>query len=158
MSIGREAIYSALFAQLESILLSTASPTPGPLQYMDRRPVPESGLQQEEYPAGFLIEAGEIYDRSVRFRPATVHLLANLSVVSLQGEVPDVTDVITLNNLADAIEDAIQSACISTAQNILSGLVQEAWINHRQLTITGSYPQRISKQIFMVEMVLPHSR
>jgi hypothetical protein len=157
MSIGREAIYSAFFAQISAILLSTATP-PGPLQYMGRRPITESSLQQEQYPAGSFLEMGEIYDRSVLFAPAKVSLLANLSIISFQGEVPDETNVTVLNNLADAVEDAIQSACISTAQNVLGGLVQEAWINHRQLVIVGSYPQRISKQVFSIEMVLPHSR
>ena len=58
MAIGREAIYSAFFAQIEAILLNTAMPTPGPLGYMGRRPVDVAGLQQEQYPAGFFMEAG----------------------------------------------------------------------------------------------------
>lgn len=156
--IGRELIYSAFFLQLKNILLSTAVPTPGPLNYMGRRPVPDSQLMPEQYPAGFLIEVGETYDRSRLFAPAKVSLLCNLTVISLQGDVPDETNVTDLNNLADAIESAIQSACGPTAQNTLGGLVQQAWINHRQLVITGSYPQRFSKQTFLVELVLPHSR
>lgn len=157
MAIGREAIYSAFFAQLEAILMSNANP-PGPFNYSGRRPVPDTQLAQEQYPAFFVLEQGEIYDRSTLFAPAKVSLLCNLSVVSLHGEVPDETAVTDLNNLADAVEDAVQSACGPTAQNTLSGLVQQAWINHRTLTITGSYPQHISKMNFGVELVLPHSR
>jgi len=152
--LGREAIYSAFFAQLKTALMA---PT-GPFNYSGRRPVPDSGLSEEQYPAFMMLEQGEIYDRSVLFAPARVSLLCNLSVISMQGEVPDETNVTFLNNLADAVEDAIQGACGPTAQLTLSGLVQECWINHRTLVITGSYPQRQSKQNFGIEIVLPHSR
>lgn len=158
MALGREAIYSAMYAQLQAILLMTATPTPGPFQFSARRPVTDSGLGAEQYPAFFFIEQGEAYDRSVTFRPAKVSLFARLSCVSLQGDVDDESNVTQLNNLADAVEDAVQNACGPTAQNTLGGLVQQAWINHRNLTITGSRPQRMSKQDFSIEMVLPHSR
>jgi hypothetical protein len=152
--IGRERIYSTFFTQLSTALLS---PT-GSFNYGGRRPVPDTQLAEEQYPAFFLLETGEIYDRSVLFAPARVSLLCNLSIVTLQGEVPDETNVTNLNNLADAVESAIQNACGPTADLTLSGLVQDAWINHRQLIITGSYPQRQSKQNFGIEFVLPHSR
>lgn len=158
MAIGREAIYSAFFNQLSPILLQSPSNPSGLFFYGGRRPVPDTQLGEEQYPAFFLLEQGEIYDRSVLFAPARVSLLCNLSVVSLQGEVPDETNVTNLNDLADAVENAIQSACQPTGQLILGGLVQQAWINHRTLTITGAYPQRMSKQNFGIEMVLPHSR
>lgn len=157
MAIGREAIWSAFFAQLNAILLSSAMP-PGPFNYSGRRPVTDQGLGAEQYPAFFLMETGEIYDRGVLYAPAKVSLLGNLSVVSDMGDIQDETAVTQLNNLADSVEDAIQSACGSTAQNTLSGLVQQAWINHRNLVITGSYPQRMAKMNFGVELVLPHSR
>jgi hypothetical protein len=165
--IGREAIWSAFFAQLQGILLSangaaqagkTVPSPPGPMNYMGRRPVPDTQMAEEQYPAAFLIEVGETYDRSRLFAPAKVSLLGNLTVLSAHGEVPDETNVTDLNNLADAVESAIQSACGPTVQNTLGGLVQQAWINHRQLVITGAYPQRLSKQTFLVELVLPHSR
>lgn len=151
--IGREAIYSAFFAQLSTALLA-----PGPFNYGGRRPVPDTQLAEEQYPAFFLLEQGEIYDRTVLFAPARVSLMCNLSIVSLQGEVPDETNVTNLNNLADLVESAIQNACGPTADVTLAGLVQDAWINHRNLVITGSYPQRQSKQNFGIEFVLPHSR
>ena len=152
--IGREAIWSAFFAQLSAALLAPI----GPCNYGGRRPTPDTQLAAEQYPAFFLLEQGEIYDRSVLFAPARVSLLGSLSIVTLQGDVPDETEVTNLNNLADAIESAVQAACDATASNTLGGLVQNAWINHRTLVITGSYPQRISKQNFGIELVLPHSR
>lgn len=155
--LGRETIYAAFFAQLQAILLSTANP-PGPFNYMARRPIPDGSLGAEQYPALSMIEQGEIYDRSRLFAPARVSLLCNLSVVTIQGDVEDETNVTNLNNLADAVESAVQSACGATAQNTLGGLVQQAWINHRTLTITGSLPQRFCKQNFGVEIILPHSR
>jgi hypothetical protein len=154
MAIGRERIYSAFYTQIAALLLAPN----GPFEYGGRRPLGSNSLQAEQYPAFFFMESGEIYDRSILKAPATVSLLATLSVISMQGEVPDETSVADLNNLADTVEDAIQSACISTAQNILGGLVQEAWIINRNLVITGSYPNREAKQNFTIEIVLPHSR
>lgn len=153
--VGRETIYSAFFTQLNAALLQVNG---GPFNYSGRRPVPDTQLAEEQYPAFFLLEAGEIYDRSRLFAPAKVTLMANLSVVTLQGEVPDETNVTNLNNLADTVESAIQDLAGPTAQLTLNGLVQECWINHRTLVIAGSYPQRTSKQNFMIEMILPHSR
>jgi hypothetical protein len=152
--IGREAIYSAFFAQLKAALVTPTSP----FNYAGRRPVPDTDLAEEQYPAFFMMEAGEIYDRSVLFAPARVSLLCTISVVSLQGEVPDETNVSNLNNLADAVESAIQDSVGPTADLTLGGLVQECWITHRTLTITGSSSQRQSKQNFGIEIVLPHSR
>lgn len=152
--LGRENIYSAFFAQLKAALVTPTSP----FNYAGRRLVPDTDLAEEQYPAFFMMEAGEIYDRSVLFAPARVSLLCTISVVSLQGEVPDETNVSNLNNLADAVESAIQDSVGPTADLTLGGLVQECWITHRTLTITGSSSQRQSKQNFGVEIVLPHSR
>lgn len=157
--IGREAIYSALFAQLSAVLLVTSTPTPGPFNYGGRRPVTDSGLGAEQYPAFLMMETGEIWDRTTLFAPATVSLLVTLSIQTVQGDVPDEEAVPALNNLADYVESAIENGGTDcTGANTLGGLVQKCWINHRQLVVTGSYPQRIFKQNFMIEMVLPHSR
>lgn len=154
MALGREKIYSAFFAQIYNILLA-----PGALfLYGGRRPVTLNGLSPDQYPAFFFMETGEIYDRTVLRAPARVSLLATLSIVSILGDIHDETNVPQLNNLADAVEDAVQRACEPTAQNILGGLVQQAWINHRQVVITGSYPQQTSTQNMGIEIVLPHSR
>ncbi|MDA8051034.1 MAG: hypothetical protein M0002_13710 [Rhodospirillales bacterium] len=154
MPLGREAIYSALFQQISALLLSPA----GPFQYAGRRPVSISTLGAEQYPAFVLVEKGEIYDRSRLFAPARVTLLADLFIYSIHGDVPDESDVANLNALADAVEDAVQAACGPTAQNTLAGLVQEAWIEGRQIVTPGSYAQRQSEQVMGLAVVLPHSR
>jgi len=154
MALGREQIYSALFAQISALLLSPA----GPFQYAGRRPVSIGTLGAEQYPAFVLVEKGEDYDRSRLFAPAKVTLFADLYIWTLQGDVPDESDVSNLNTLADAVEDAVQSACGQTAQNTLSGLVQEAWILGRQVVTPGSYAQRQSEQIMGLAVTLPHSR
>lgn len=153
--LGREAIYSALFAQLSAALLGVGKP----FNYGGRRPVTDTALSAEQYPAFLMMETGELWNRSVLFSPATVSLLVTLSIQTVQGDVPDEQAVPALNNLADFVESAIEDGGTDcTGANTLGGLVQKCWINHRQLIVTGSYPQRIFKQNFMIEIVLPHSR
>jgi hypothetical protein len=154
VALGREPIYSALFAQLAALL---AWPL-GPFNYAGRRPVSMGTIAAEQYPAFVLVEKGENYDRSRLFTPTKVTLLADLFIYSLQGEVPDESDVAALNMLADAVEDAVQAACGPTAQNTLGGLVQEAWILGRQVVTPGSYAQRQSEQVMSLAVTLPHSR
>ncbi len=154
MALGREAIYATLFSQLAALLVWPA----GPFNYAGRRPVSMSTIAPEQYPAFVLVEKGENYDRSRLFAPAKVTLLADLFIYSLQGEVPDESDVAALNILADAVEDAVQASCGPTAQNTLGGLVVEAWILGRQVTTPGSYAQRQSEQIMGLAVTLPHSR
>lgn len=154
MALGREAIYSALFNQIAAILLQPA----GPFNYAGRRPVSIGTLGAEQYPALVLVEKGEDYDRSRLYAPARVTLYADLHVYSMQGDVPDESDVTNLNALADAVEDAVQAACGPTAQNTLEGLVQEAWILGRQVVTPGSYAQRQSEQVMGLAVTLPHSR
>lgn len=60
--VGREAIYSAFFTQLNAALLQVNG---GPFNYSGRRPVPDTQLAEEQYPAFFLLEAGEMYDLSL---------------------------------------------------------------------------------------------
>lgn len=154
MALGREAIYSALFAQIGGLLAAPA----GPFNYAGRRPVSMGTIAAEQYPAFVLVEKGEEYDRSRLFAPAKVMLLADLFIYSLQGEVPDENDVSALNDLADAVENAVQAACGPTAQNTLGGLVLEAWILGRQVVTPGSYAQRQSEQVMGLAVTLPHSR
>lgn len=154
MSLGREAVYAALFTQISALLVAPD----GPFQYAGRRPVSIGTLAAEQYPAFVLVEKGEDYDRSRLFAPAKVTLFADLFIYSMMGDVPDESDVSALNRLADAVEDAVQAACGPTAQNTLGGLVQEAWILGRQVVTPGSYAQRQSEQIMGLAVTLPHSR
>lgn len=154
MALGREAIYQALFSQISALIMAPA----GPFQYAGRRPVSIGTLGAEQYPAFVLVERGENYDRSRLFAPAKVTLFADLFIYAMQGDVPDESDVSNLNALADAVEDAVEAACGATAQNVLGGLVQEAWILGRQVVTPGSYAQRQSEQVMGLAVTLPHSR
>ena len=51
--LGREAVYSAFFAQLKAALVTPTSP----FNYAGRRPVPDTDLAEEQYPAFFMMEA-----------------------------------------------------------------------------------------------------
>lgn len=154
MAIGREQIYATLFLQLRQVLLFPN----GPFNYMGRRPVPIARLELSQYPSLILVEESEAYLRDHLFAPAKVILAASLIIQDAEGIDPTEQNVPSLNNLADAVEDALQSFCQPTAQNILNGLVQQAWIEGRQVVITGSYPQKWSEQVMGIKMVLPHSR
>jgi hypothetical protein len=154
VGIGREAIYSTFFGQLQGVLLA---PT-GPFGYMGRRAVSLGGLAPEQYPAFFFLEIGEIYDRKVLMRPARVTIQASGVIQSMHGLIPDDSSTADLNNLADAVEDAVNSACGRTAQNTLNGLVQEAWIDSRQMVLPATYANQWSEQVMGITMVLPHSR
>jgi hypothetical protein len=154
MALGRELIYSTFFSQITTLLLYPA----GPFNYMGRRSIGLGKLANEQYPAFLFLEAGEDYDRKVLFRPARVTLFAKGIIQSLHGQIPDESMNARLNDLADIVEDAIQAACSPTAQNTLNGLVQQAWINNRQVTIPPGYSNRWAEQILGIEIVLPHSR
>ena len=154
MALGRELIYSTLFEQLKQVLLYPA----GPFNYMGRRPVPISKLGLEFYPALILVESTEEYQRSVLYAPAKVILGVVGIIQSYEGAEQTEANVTELNDLADAVEDAIQDYCTSTAQNILGGLVQQAWIEGRQVVVSGAWPEKWSEQFMGIKIVLPHSR
>lgn len=154
MALGREAIYAALFSEISALLVAPA----GPFRYAGRRPVSLGMLAAEQYPAFVMIERGEEYDRSRIFAPAKVTLQADLVLYSLLGEVPDECAVRALNDLADAVENAVQQASGPTVQNTLGGLVQEAWILGRQVVTPGAYAERQSEQVMRLAATLPHSR
>jgi len=154
MALGREQIYATIVAQLTQVLLFPA----GPFQYIGRRPVPIGTLALEQYPALILMESAEEYMRHTLFAPAKVILTMVALIQALDGVVANEESVAVLNNLADAVEDALQSYCGPTAQNVLGGLSQRAWIEGRQNVIPASYPQKFSEQYISIKIVLPHSR
>ena len=151
-SVGREAIYEALFQLLNQQLLS---PT-GPYLYSSRRRMPASQITTDNSPAFFLTEEGEIYDRSVLSAPTKVTLLAHVHIISIIND-PLAIPAITINDLADAVENAINMNVISTSQQILSGLVQEAWINSRQVQSIATLENRYSEQDILLEVILGRS-
>jgi hypothetical protein len=153
--IGREAIYSRFFGYLKAQL---HDPTGSPFKYCNRRYRPAGQQGQEEYPLFYCVGAGEEYDRSTLFAPAKITLFAHITIQTLDGDDPDVVPEIALNNLADAVEDAVTAVASRTGQSILGGLVQEAWVNGRQTHNPATSSGRYSEQIMAVEMILPRIR
>lgn len=149
MALGRENIYVAFFAQLNSILLTSVG---GSFAYSSRRYKPLGNAAKELYPVFYLVEDGETYDRSVLFVPAKVILHSSIIIQTVTND-PKSIPATELNNLADEVENAINSFCGPTAQNILGGLVQEAWINNRQMKIAASIQERWSEQTLMIDLV-----
>ncbi|MDE2100861.1 MAG: hypothetical protein KGL39_26680 [Patescibacteria group bacterium] len=151
MSLGRESIYSSFFNLLKSQLIA---PT-GPFFFGSRRYRPPGQLGQAQYPAFFLTEVGEDYDRSVLYAPANVKLFAHITIQTINGNDPNAITATEINDMADAVEDAVSAAATETGQNILNGKVQEAWINGRQAQVIASISARYSEQVMGVEIVLP---
>lgn len=153
MAVGREAIYQAVFDQLNSVLLVANG---GPFRFSSRRYAPVGTLGSGSYPAFFLTEMGEDYDRSVLFRPANVTLFAHV-IIQTREQAKNVITATEVNNLADAVEDALLAFVQTTGQNTLNGLVQEAWINSRQIQAIASIKAEFSEQDLTVEIVLPEA-
>lgn len=150
-SLGREEIYAAFFKVMEAELLA---PT-GPMSFMSRRYRPPGQLGQSQYPAMFLTEVGEEYDRSVLYAPASVKLFAHATIQTVNGNDPNAITATEVNNLADAVENAVSSTAKKTGQTILEGLVQEAWINGRQAQVIASSSARYSEQVIAIEIITP---
>jgi hypothetical protein len=154
MALGREQIYATFFSQLKQQL----QVQPGALfNYCGRRSVSVGGLPVNSYPAFFLLEKGEEYERQVLFKPANVTLFATGLIQSLQGVQRDDSAIKAMNNLADYVEDAVQAASDSTATNTLNGLVQKVWIVGRQVTIPPSFGNKWIVQEVGIAIALPHS-
>lgn len=153
--IGREAIYGRFFAYLKAQLHDAAN---APFRYCNRRYRPPGQQSQEAYPLFYSVGAGEEYDRATLYVPAKVTLFAHITIQTLDGDDPEVVTETELNNLADAVEDAITAVASDTGQSILGGLVQEAWINGRQTHNPATSSGRYSEQIIAVELIRPRIR
>jgi hypothetical protein len=105
-----------------------------------------------------MTEAGEDYDRSVLLAPANVSLFVHIAIQTNDGTNPDTITAIAMNDLADAVEEAVTSATSRTGQSILGGLVQEAWVNGRQVVTAASSSNPFSEYVMATEIVLPRSR
>ncbi len=158
MALGREAIYAALFSALQKALLAPAPP--GFAQAL-RRPLnlaapPLIGT----FPAFALVEAGEGYDRPSAFLPARVMLTPSLYIYMMTTvkEPTDTTQTAAFNDLADAVEDAINDLADSTASVTLGGLVQKVRLGGRQVVTPPSEFNAVAAQRFALQIVLPHSR
>lgn len=149
VAIGREAIYEALFQTLTQSLVSLN----GPFKFASRRRMPMSQITTDNAPAFFLTEEGEVYDRSVLTAPTKVTLLAHVHIIAIIND-PLEVPAFTMNDLADAVETAVTTGIMSTSQQILNGLVQEAWINSRQVQSIATLESRYSEQDILIEVVL----
>jgi hypothetical protein len=154
VALGREAIYASFFKLLETQLVAPG----GPFNYGNRRYRAAGQLGASQYPAFFLTEAGEDYDRSVLYAPANVTFFAHVVIQTYDGIDSEVITATESNNLADAVEDAVTAATSRTGQLILGGLVQEAWVNGRQVQIVSTAAAQYSEHVMGIEIVLPRNR
>lgn len=153
-SLGRERIYAGLFKVLELQLLAPN----GTFKFGSRRYRTVGSLGAEQYPAFFLTEVGEEYDRSELYRPAKVTLFSHITIHTSNGDDPTAITATQVNDLADEVEEAVTALALPTAQSTLNGLVQEAWLNGRQAQVIASSPSRYSEQVLGLEIVLPRIR
>jgi hypothetical protein len=153
-ALGREAIYAAFFEVIAGKLLAPA----GQFNYGSRRYRTLGQLGGSQYPAFFMTEVGEDYDRSVQYAPAKVSLFAHVTIQTADGVDPQAITATALNDLADAVEVAVTFSATQTGQTTLNGRVQEAWVNGRQVTTPASSTGRYSEEVMAVEMVVPRMR
>lgn len=125
MSVQREIIYAQLFNVLQTLCASTnpdaAAQIAGvglavlpkvanpPFVFGARRYIALSASRMDQYPALILQEKGETYERETIYGPAKVTLVAHVIAQTASGQSPDDVPAILVNNLADAIEDAIET-------------------------------------------------
>ncbi len=147
MALGRENIYSALFALLTP--LGPDGPGSPPMfNTVSRRLIPNSQLTPESQPALFMIESAENYQQEHIKMPPVVTLYADLwiaqffsSALGPESAVP----ATVINNLMDSLEDSLLAPAGIGVQT-LGGLVQNAWIEGRasQYLPTSNGQQAIS--------------
>lgn len=183
MAIGREAIYVALFNQLQTLAAQTNPAAEGtitaagqvvlpkvampPFQFADRRYRPV-GDALVKYPALMLVEAGERYKRDVLGAPAAVTLVAYGVLQSAIGTDPNAIDATEINNLADAFEDAVETGAgqfqpggntlrtVTAGTSMLTDLALVCWISGRDREVIGQHEQRWSQQIMEIEIIATH--
>lgn len=166
MSQHRELIYSTLFQQLVDYLLAgtpgrsngaiwTAGSSPtlvSPFLTGGRRKQPLGSLAANQYPAFWLIERGEQYRRTLMGGPANITLISYVQIETMAGADPNSASATQLNNLADAVEDAVEGPLSGTNQ--LDGLVLQSWISGREVITLASGPGTWSIQLMEIETIL----
>jgi hypothetical protein len=172
MALNREAIYAALFDELQTLAVAA---NPGatyllpkvakpPFGFADRRYKIFGQLAKSQYPAMFMQEIGEHYERELMFGPATVTLVAHVVVQSYVGEDPAAIPAQEANNLADAIEDCIETGAgqflrgHSRLKVNLDGsdsLVLVARVSGRQVMYNASQNGRYTEATMEIELFLP---
>lgn len=124
---SREAIYAALFAQLQTTNANLAPGAPR-IQTFARRFVPTSRVDLQ--PALLMVEFGEEHEFRVIGVPSKVTLTAQAFIYTRDGADPNAISATSLNRLLDSIEAALNP--VFPAEQTLGGLVRWARIARRQ--------------------------
>ena len=149
--LDRESIYAALFAQLKAKLLDPV----GPIKTMDRRYRAVGTLAPPQYPALMLVERGELYTRGQNYgMPPKVSLYAHAVIQNNDGENPSTVTATALNELADAVEQAVIWTG-DQAKPALFNLVRIAWVNGREVQYIAQGQEIFSVQDIEIEMIWP---
>lgn len=126
MIVAREAIYAALFTQLNNALLT---PT-GPFKLMGRRWQSPDQISPADRPAMFQVETGEhaALSNKIAGLPLTWSAKVDLVIYSSGDSSPSSVPSTELNNLLDAVEAALPAVTRGLAQT-LGGKVYNAHID-----------------------------
>jgi hypothetical protein len=106
MTTQREQIYAALFAQLQSALLT---PT-GPFKTVSRRWQDPSQISPADRPALYQVQKDELAKTSVIGVPILWKIGLDLVIYTAGDAEPNVVQSTELNNLLDAVEATLRSA------------------------------------------------
>jgi len=124
---SREAIYAALFAQLQTINANLAAGAPA-IQTFMRRLVPTSRVDLQ--PALLTVEASEEYEHTTIRVPPKVSLVANILIYTRDGADPNAVSATSLNRLLDSLDATLNP--VFPGEQRLDGLVHWVRIVGRQ--------------------------
>jgi len=124
---SREAIYAALFAQLQAINANLVLGAPA-IQTFGRRLMPASRVDLQ--PALLMIETSEEYEHTAISVPPKVTLVANVLIYTRDGADPNAISATSLNGLLDSLEVTLNP--IFPGEQTLDGLVHWVRIVGRQ--------------------------
>jgi len=114
MIFPREQIYSALFAVLQSALLSPA----GPFKTVSRRWQDPSQISPADRPSLYQVQKDELMATSVNGLPLRSRLTVDLVLYTSGDSEPNSIPSTELNSLLDAVEATIRSATPGIAQTL----------------------------------------
>jgi hypothetical protein len=118
MIFPREQIYSAIFATLQSALLTPA----GPFKTVSRRWQDPSQIAPADRPAIYQVQKDEVATTSVNGLPVNWRLTLDLVLYTTGDTSPGTVPSIELNALVDAVESAVR-AIVPGLPQTLSGRV-----------------------------------
>ena len=126
MITSRESIYSALFAQIQSALLTPA----GPFLTVSRRWVDPSQIAPADRPAIYQVETGEVASTSGKIAglPLAFNLKVDLVLYTSGSTDASVIPSQELNSLLDAVESSLPNVAKGFSQS-LGGKVYNARID-----------------------------